>query len=90
MNTWAGYKFVGDNIDKNVKPRFQRQENRGMSLHHFHGYAIRDRLDLSSFSNQRPTYSCPDTAMLLPSASDMHLLKDDFSTLIARYDIVHP
>ena len=22
---WFGYKFVGDNIDKNVKPRFQRQ-----------------------------------------------------------------
>lgn len=29
MGDWFGYKFVGDNIDKNVKPSFQRAEQRG-------------------------------------------------------------
>ena len=23
---WFGYKFMGDNIDKNIMPRFQQQE----------------------------------------------------------------
>ena len=34
-NGWVGYVFVGDNIDKNVKPRFQRYENKGQSLYTF-------------------------------------------------------
>ena len=34
---WFGYKFVGDNIDKSVKPSHQHHEQRGQSLHHFHG-----------------------------------------------------
>ena len=33
-----GNKLVGDNVDKNVKPSFQRLEMRGQSLHHFHFY----------------------------------------------------
>ena len=45
-NMWFGYKFVGDNIDKNVKPSLQRQELRRQSLHYFHGCAVRDRVDL--------------------------------------------
>ena len=81
---WAGYKFVGDNIDKNVKPRFQRYENRGQSLHHFHGYAVRDRLDLSKFSDTSPTPISPDPSCFLPSASDLSVLKDEFIILISR------
>ena len=26
-NTLFGYKFVGDNSEKNIKPKFQRQES---------------------------------------------------------------
>lgn len=40
-NMWFGYKFMGDNIDKNIKPRFQRQEcQAGQSLHYFHCYML--------------------------------------------------
>lgn len=52
--TWFGYKFVGDNIDKNIKPSLQRHEIRGMSLHYFHGFAMRDRIDFSHLSNEPP------------------------------------
>ena len=61
-----GYKFVGDNVDKNIKPSYQRHEIRGQSLHHFQGYAVRDRLDLSHLSNQRPSFSMPDPSILYP------------------------
>ncbi len=48
---WFGFKFVGDNIDKNIKPSFQRQEIQTQSLHHFHGYAIRDRVNMATMSD---------------------------------------
>ena len=34
-SSWCGYKFVGDNVDKNVKPTRQRHERHGQSLHYF-------------------------------------------------------
>ena len=83
-STWVGYEFVGDNIDKNVKPLFQRHENKGQSLHHFHGYAVKDRVDLSCLSDRRPTPSTPDPSVFLPSHSDMSSLKNELNTLISR------
>ena len=44
---FKGVKIVGDNIDKNVKPRFMRSDHQGKSLHYFHCYAVQDRFDLS-------------------------------------------
>ena len=35
---WFGFKLVGDNIDKNVKPRNIRFSNQTTSLHYFHVY----------------------------------------------------
>ena len=81
---WTGYKFVGDNIDKNVKPSFQRNELRGMSLHHFHGFAVRDRVNLSGLSDERPPYATPDASLLLPTSDDISSLKDEFDVLISR------
>ena len=45
------YKLVGDNIDKNVKPREMRSDHQTRSLHYFHTYAVRDRVDMSSYSD---------------------------------------
>ena len=78
-STWVGYKFVGDNIDKNIKPRFQRHDNKGQSLHYYHGYAVRDRLDLSTLSNQRPTSCLPDPSIFYHQTC---LMKDDLKILI--------
>lgn len=81
--SWFGYKVVGDNIDKNVKPRFHRQEHKGQSLHHFHGFAVKDRVDLTSFS---PPLAEIDASMLLPSSADILALKKELEVLISRYD----
>ena len=84
MGDWFGYKFVGDNIDKNVKPSFQRAEQRGQSLHHFHGYAVRDRVNLSGLSDEPPEYSECDPQLLLPSSEDITSLKQEFVILVSR------
>ena len=55
-NNWYGFMFVGDNIDKNVNPRFQHCENRGQSLQYFHGYALLDRVDLSTLPDVAPPF----------------------------------
>ena len=68
---WCGYKFVGDNVDKNVKPSRQREEIKGKSLHYFHGYAAKDRVNLASLSECSPPMSTPDPNVLLPSAADV-------------------
>lgn len=68
---WVGYKFVGDNIDKNIKPRYECHERRGQSLHYFHGYAVKDRIDLSKFSNTPPPPSLPDPGVFLLTVSDI-------------------
>lgn len=52
------YKLVGDNIDKNVRPRHMTSENQ---IHYFHTFAVQDRVDLSSFSKD---YQLPDTETL--------------------------
>ena len=34
------YKIVGDNIDKNIRPSFQRVSHQTKSLHYFHSYDL--------------------------------------------------
>ena len=84
---WSGYKFVGDNIDKNIKPRYQRQDQRAKSFHYFHGYAIKDRVNFSRISDIPPPYTVPEPSVLIPSLSDLESLKEDLKILTARYAI---
>ena len=84
-SNWCGFKFVADNIDKNINPRFQRHEHRVKSLHHFHGYALRDRVDFSTLSDVAPAPQMPDSSTFLPSEEDISRLKDELTVLISRY-----
>ena len=87
---WFGYKFVGDNIDKNVKASHQRHELKGQSLHHFHGYAVKDRINLSGVSDEAPAFRTPDPALLLPTTQDVSSLKEEFCVLVSRYVACYP
>ena len=51
---WLGFKVVGDNTDKNIRPRHQSLEARTKSLHYFHAFAALDRINPSCLSEQRP------------------------------------
>ena len=48
---WSVFKIVGDNVDKNVKPRFMHIHSQTRSLHYFHAYAVKDHLNLMGVSN---------------------------------------
>ena len=80
------YRIVGDNIDKNIKPRNMTSDHQTRSLHYFHAYAVRDRLDLSSYNSDPPV---PDMGQmnlesLLPSRNDGEVLHENLAILIGR------
>ena len=45
-----GYKFVGDNVDKNVRPSRERAEMKPQFLHYFHSFAVKDRVPILRWS----------------------------------------
>ena len=83
---WFGFKIVGDNIDKNVRPRHQSVDTRTQSLHYFHAFAALDHVNLSLHSEIRPNVNLTefDLQCLLPSPEDLDELKINFEVHIAR------
>ena len=63
------YKLVGDNIDKVVKPRHMRIDSQSRSLHYFHFYAVKDRIDFSHLDDQPAAVNLDDidVSTLLPT-----------------------
>lgn len=56
-----------------------------MAWYLFHGYAVRDRIDLTQFSDTPPCI--PDPAMLLPSTAELASVQEELTILIARYEM---
>ena len=82
-SSWSGFVIVVDNIDKNLRPSFQRVDRGTMSHHHVNSYAVLDRIDLSSLSDVPPASEL-DAETVLPSDKDHQVLGDEFRTLVAR------
>ena len=70
-----GVKIIGDNIDKNVTPRFMRSDYQGKSLHYFHCYAAQDRFDLTMPEDYPDIPANPNLEELLPSKSHVSNMK---------------
>ena len=51
---WSGFKVIGDNIDKTVRSGHQTLDSQTRSLHYFHAYAVKVRIDCSSLSDVVP------------------------------------
>jgi len=83
-STWAGFKLVKDNIDKNICPSFQRNDRQTKSYHYCHAFALKDRIDLSSCLDTKPDSSI-DPFCLLPTPDDLEQLKKNFIILVSRY-----
>lgn len=89
---WNGFKIVGDNIDKAVKPRYMRESTDAQSLHYFHSYAVKDRLNLHGCSDvpqSRPQEWSMEmyqevSRTVLPTSEDHRRLDDDFSHIVTR------
>ncbi|KAL5467435.1 hypothetical protein EMCRGX_G031658 [Ephydatia muelleri] len=83
LEEWCGFRLVGDNIDKTIGPRDMRLNNQSKSLHYFHVYAVKDRVDVRHLS--------PSVTMLSPG--DMDVTKflpsdEDNETLLANYKVL--
>ena len=78
------YILVGDNWDKNIRPRHMTIEHQTSSLHLFHAYAVQDRVDCTSLSDTDPTADLEDLSPLsfLPSVEDCMKLRNDYITLV--------
>ena len=84
-NNCSGYVIVGDNIDKNIRPSYQRQDRTTQSLHYFHSYAVLNRLDTSGLSDNRPSHITISPEKIIPDFSERQKLLGDFETLVTRY-----
>ena len=87
MSMWPGFKLVIDNVNKNIRPTFQRIDRQTQSLHYCHTIAIKDRIDLSKYSE----LSCSNLLKIsdfLPNAQDLKLIKKDFQILVYRLVLI--
>lgn len=80
---WHGFKIVGDNIDRNIRPSMQRLTHQTRSLHHFHSYAVKDRVDWSKVSDVARSSELDVTTMLM-NEKDWVKFKGDCEVLISR------
>ena len=83
---WCGFKCVGDNIDKNVKPRYMRTDRRTSSLHFFNAYAVLDRIDCSKLACSKVPSSGMrlDINKILPNDEDWYQLIQNCTILLSR------
>jgi len=78
-----GFVIVGDNLDKNFRPSHQREDRQTKSLHIFHSYAVKNRVDVSSLSD-RPASAEISPELFLLTRSDISKILEEFKVLISR------
>ncbi len=57
---------------------------RGHEGHYFHGFAVRDRIDMCRFSEEKPSRVEPQASELLASSDDVSAYKTELEILISR------
>ena len=80
------YILVGDNVDKNVRPRFMRVDRQVQSIHAWHQYASLNRFDMDSVTasqNLRDIKAC-SVIDFLPSVADTASLRSKYIVLVSR------
>eukprot|EP00731_Ephydatia_muelleri_P025442 Em0017g525a len=88
---WNGFKLIGDNIDKNIKPRDMRINNQTESLHYFHEFAVKDRINFSDITNNAELVFPDDIdySVFYPNDDDDAQLVSNFQTLVTRIFVEH-
>ena len=69
----------------NLRPSYQRQDRTTKSLHYFHSYALRNRVDISGMSDKGPSSIDISPNNILPSPSDMEILAKEYEIFISRF-----
>ena len=61
-----------------------RVDRRTQSLHYFNAFAVKDRVDSSSLTTQKPSPRQLDVQQILPSEDDFYQLVQNCTTLLSR------
>ena len=71
---------------KTLNPKTCEYDNQTKSLHYFHVYDVRDRIDLTDYDDEEPNPDISSISIdsILPSAFDDFALRTNYSILIAR------
>ena len=84
------YTLCGDNIDKIIRHRYLRCDStaNATSLHYFHFYAVKDRIDFSDLREKAIPCDVADPLQLalslLPSPEDDMAIRRNICILISR------
>ena len=80
------YILVGDNVDKNVSPRFMRLGHQVQSIHAWHSYAVADRYDTDEASKEEMLRDLNSVCVAdyLPSVQDTVQLREHYIVLCTR------
>lgn len=84
----VGYAIIGDNIDKNVRPSYQRQDRTTQSLHYFHSYALKNRINICEMSDKRPDSIDLSPTNILPNQSDVKKMIEEYEIFVSRFACV--
>ena len=86
--TTPSCKFVIDNIDSTVKPRYMREDSQNQSLPYMQVYAVRDRIDFSDISKAPPATE-KNLYSFLPTSDEYQILKENMAILVAHILVDH-
>lgn len=78
--------IIGDNWDKNVKPRNMRINNQVKSLHYFHSIATVSRVETLHLNDSQSLGNVREIPIsdFLPTSEDCKAICDNYVTLVAR------
>ena len=85
--TWSGFKICGDNIDKHVHRRHIRSDQQNKTLHYFHSYSVKDRINLHDVSDagpQKPSTIPEVLNKVEPDAQENAVIVDACAILLSR------
>ena len=85
-----GYILVGDNLDRNIRPRHQTIQSQTHSVHWFNTIAVKDRCNFSAFADTIPVpdVSPFDVKSFLPDGNDCKQLID-VEIIVGRLLVKH-
>ena len=90
QSNWNGFKIVGDNVDKTIRPRDMCSDRQTKSVHYFQLYAVRDRVNLQERSDApRPCCHNPPLDEVLQHLTTTKPIISNMSVLVARLLTTH-
>lgn len=79
-----GYTLVIDNVDMNIRRSEQRMGWTTKSYHYCHVYAVKNRIDTTSFPDGPPA-GVLSIEHVLPNKVDLDKILDEFKVIVSRY-----